>query len=101
MKHYNEFEKTFIGISDIASLILVGCNDDGVKTELLSFNQDGRYQAYIIDENTTVGEHYKKVTTFNHWLKIYDDTGLTFYEWAKEINLYRAGEMGCIIQLIK
>lgn len=103
MKTYKDFEKKYIGGSDIAALILVGCRgEEGVKTEQLHFDEDGNYSAYIVTESDVeIGSHYTKVATYNHWLKIYDDDGLTYRVDAKEINIYRAGEFGCIIQIIQ
>jgi hypothetical protein len=102
MKHYKECDRRYIGGSDIAALILVGCqNDKGLVTDVLDFGEDGVYGAYIIDENTEIGSHYSKVATFNDWLKIYDDDELTYKVYAEEINIYRAGDFGCIIQVIK
>lgn len=37
MKNYKEYEKRFIGASDIAALILVGCDENGLKTSTLDF----------------------------------------------------------------
>lgn len=102
MKNYKEFEQQFIGDSDIATLILVGCRgEEGLKTEQLHFGEDGSYRAYIVDADTEIGSHYKKIAAFNYWLKIYDDDGLTYDVNADEINIYRAGEYGCIIQVIE
>lgn len=99
---YRDTEKKYIGSSDIAVLILVGCKDnEGVKTDLLSFGEDGGYSAYIVkDPEIEIGSHYQKVATFNGWLRIYDDEAMTFNCSGKEINLYRAGAFGCIIQII-
>jgi hypothetical protein len=101
MKYYKEFSKTFIGSSDIAGLVLSGYrNDDGHVVEPLYFGEDGRYAAYIVTGDTEIGSHYHLRTAFNDWLKIYDDDGLTLDLKAKEIRIYRAGEFGCVIQLI-
>ncbi len=101
MKNYKDFEKQYIGSSDIATLILVSCKgEEGLKTEQLHFGEDGSYNAYIVDADTEIGSNYRKVTTFNHWLKIYDDEELTYKVDAKEINIYRAGDFGCIIQIL-
>lgn len=52
--------------------------------------------------DTDTGAHYEQVAEFRHWLKIYDDTKLTtYFPDADEIRVYRAGEMGCIIQLVQ
>lgn len=106
MRTYKDFEKTYIGGSDIASLVLVGYRaNEGLKTEPLYFGEDGSYSAYIVEqtenEKIKIESHYKKIATFNHWLKIYDDDGKTFDRRGKEINIYRAGEFGCIIQIIQ
>jgi hypothetical protein len=106
MKTYKDFGKEYIGCSDIASLIMVGCRGrEGLKTEALRFGEDGCYKAYVIhqaeDEEIKIESHYTKVATFNHWLKLYDDDGLTFKTTAKEINIYRGGDFGCIIQVIQ
>lgn len=95
-----ECEKRFIGSSDIAALILVGCDENGLKTSTLDFCEDGSYMAYVVDEDAEIGAHYKKVANFKHWLKIYDDDELTYRINAQEINIYRAGDFGCIIQTI-
>ena len=101
MKTYKNYEKKFIGVSDYATLILVGCDKNGLKTEQLHFGEDGWYSAYIVEgADVIIDSHYEKVATFNHWLKIYDDTARTFCEHAKEFNIYRAGDFGCIIQII-
>ena len=102
MKNYKEFEQQFIGDSDIATIILVGCrSEEGIKTEQLHFGKDGSYKAYIVDADAEIGSHYRKVATFNHWLKTYDDAGLTYKVDGKEINIYRAGDFGCVIQVIE
>lgn len=88
---YKDFPTRYIGSSDIASLILVGCYKNlGLVMKPLHFGED-----------VEIGSHYEKIATFNSWLKIYDDEELTFDVSAKEINIFRAGEYGCIIQIIK
>ena len=52
------------------------------------------------ENDVEIGKHYEKVVTFNYWLNIYDDTKRTFSKHAKEFNIYRAGDYGCIIQMI-
>lgn len=101
MRSYKEFDKVRIGCSDIATLILVGCEENGIKTEQLHFGEDGSYEAYVIEGDADIGEHYRKVAAFSHWMKIYDDEVKTFDVIAKEVNVYRAGEFGCIIQVIR
>lgn len=98
MKSYKDFRKDYIGFSDIASLILVGCGENGLKLQELHFGGDGTYKAYVVKEkDVEIGEHYKKVADFSSWLKIYDDEGLSYRVDADYIVVYRAAEMGCII----
>lgn len=37
MKSYKEYEKKYIGMSDIANLILAGSSDNGLKLAVLHF----------------------------------------------------------------
>lgn len=100
-KSYKHYEKKYIGESDVASLILAGCiKENGLKTQPLHFAGDGYYYAYIVDEDALIGDHYKKVASFSYWLRIYDDIEKTFEANADTINIYRAGDFGCIVQLI-
>ena len=101
MKGYKEYEKKYIGMSDIANLILAGFSDNGLRLTALHFGMDNDYYAYIVDSDAEIGKYYTKVAEFRSWLRIYDDSFLTQEFNADKINVYRAGEMGCIIQLIK
>lgn len=96
MKHYKEFQKKYIGSSDIASLTI----RSGNNVDMLHFDEDGEYRAYIITEPAEIGEHYNLVFEGKHWIRIYDDDELTFHAKADVIKIYRAGEFGCIIQLL-
>lgn len=100
MKNYKEFDKKYIGSSDIAGVMLRGCSYDGGSGLVeLHFGGDGSYSAYVVDGETEIPTHYWHVATFAHWLWIYDDMGLTARFSARRIDVYRAGEMGCIIKL--
>lgn len=101
MKSYKNYGKRFIGVSDIASLSLVGLEESGrLKHAFLNFGMDGRYSAYIVDKDAEIGGHYKLRDTFYGWLKIYDDDELVVEYRGAEIKVYRAGEKGCIIQIM-
>ena len=95
MRSYKEYEKKYIGMSDIANLILAGSSDNGLRLTALHFGMDNDYYAYIVDSDAEIGEQFKG------WLRIYDDSFLTHEFNADKISIYRAGEMGCIIQLFK
>ena len=96
MKNYKNYEKQFIGSSDIASLTLRAPR----KAMLLDFGQDARYSAYVVDEECEIPEHYTLVAEAENWMKVYDDDQLTAEFRANRIEVYRAGEMGCLIRLI-
>lgn len=97
MKNYKEYPIQSIGGSDIASLIVRGGCE---APQAINFAGDDAYSAYIVDENAEIGDHYKKVYECTCWISIYDDTGLKFHRYAKEIKIYRAGDFGAIVQLI-
>lgn len=96
MKHYKEFEKEYIGSSDIASLTVRA----PMQVETLDFLSDGEYDAYICSGNDVeIGNHYELVFTCKSWAKIYDDEGLVKELHGKFIDFYRAGSFGCIIHI--
>lgn len=102
MKKYKDYGKEYIGYSDIASLILAGYDKErGLLLKELHFGCDGSYNAYIVnDKNVEIGSHYNKVAEYDSQMKIYDDQELTKVFKADKIIVYRAAEMGCIIQLV-
>lgn len=100
MKSYKEFEKQFIGSSDIAALVLVGPTSNGVNPQMLNFVEDGDYFAYMVDEEIDIPKHYELKHEFSHWLRIYDDDALIEKIYADKIKVYRAGDFGCIIQFL-
>lgn len=106
-KTYKDFNKCYIGSSDIATIIAVGFDADGkdgnyIKTGAIRFGSDGGYSAYYVDDaNVEIGAHYDKVFECQTWLKLYDDNGLTLsvYKPGATISIYRAGNFGCIIRV--
>lgn len=98
MKDYHAYKTVSLGGSDVATLIIAGCNDEGVVAKTLQFGYDGDYCAYLVDENAEIGSPYTLEGTFLSWLTIYDDDSLVLHLHAREIKVYRAGEYGCIIQ---
>lgn len=103
MKHYKDYPKVYIGYSDSAFLKVVeyGVVDDTTMHEL-KFGEDGDYYAYIVwDDGAIIGDHYKLEHSFKKAITIVDDSNdQTFKATADQINVYQAGEFGCIIQLI-
>lgn len=96
MKTYKDFEKKNIGESDIASLTV----RSGMNVGVLNFGEDGVYQAYIVNSEAEIGEHYDLAFEGKNWIRIYDDFGKSFEADADIIRIYQAGDFGCIIQLL-
>lgn len=94
--NYKEYPKMFIGESDNASLT-VRFPD---QARMLHFGEMGPAHAYVVDENAEIGDHYKLIHAGRYCVKIFDDNGLTFEACADSILIYRAGNGGCVIQLI-
>lgn len=102
MKSYKEYEKVYIGSSDIATLTIVALRDNGQPlAQTLDFAIDSNYFAYIVDGEAKIGDHYKLTQTCRYWMKVFDDQELTLDLHAPIINIYRAGDCGCIIQCLE
>lgn len=95
--NYKDYKNEYIGDSDIASLTL-RCPD---SASILNFGEDGSYYAYVVDKNAEIGSHYREVYRCKYWLRIYDDSSLAKKFYGEEIIIYRAGDFGCIIQIIE
>ena len=102
MKTYKNFMRASLGESDIARVLVSGCNPDALFH--IKFGSDGGYNAYLIPEMCEIGKHYAleaRIST-GCWFKVYDDETrvLAVRGNFEEIEVYRAGEMGCVIRLI-
>lgn len=104
--HYKD-KYIHLGYSDIGCLILVGITADSRKEKdgwftlkPINFGGDGEYGAWLIDETVEVPEHYHLEFELKSWCKIYDDETLKATFHAEQINIYTAGDYGCLIQLI-
>lgn len=96
MDYYN-YPKVYIGGSDRAKLIWTSWNGVG----FIDFVEDGEYDAYVVDESANIGLHYYLVASGTKWLTVYDDNGLTYkVDHITAWRIYRAGDKGCVIQLI-
>lgn len=94
MKTYKEFETVYIGGSDGACLLL---RASGRKVQFLDFGEDNDYKAWFVNEVIELPHHYKKEFECDNWVKIYDDVECAVEINAEHIEIYRAGEMGCLI----
>lgn len=94
--NYKEYPKHNLGEAANASLT-VRFPD---QARMLHFGEMGPAHAYVVDENAEIGDHYKLIHAGRYCVKIFDDNGLTFEACADSILIYRAGNGGCVIQLI-
>ena len=100
-KQYDEYGKKYLGESDVACLTLTGFTDtDGVTAQILKFGGDGDYNAYVVDEDAVIGEHYTLEAEFQNWVTVYDDTEKMAEFTGDVIRFYRAGNYGIIVQVI-
>lgn len=103
-KSYKDFQKVPLGGSDKAQLTLIGGDKRLMpETFTLNFGEDNDYSAYLVEGECQIGDHYELWKEFRGYMSIYDDTGVVAnYRVGVNglIRVYRAGEMGCIIQLL-
>lgn len=101
MAYYKNYSKEYIGASDSARLLIEGINEEGVMdVKRLNFGEDGSYNAYIVDARCEIPAHYKLQFSFNDFILINDDRGRVATGEAQKINVYTAGDFGCIIQCV-
>lgn len=97
MKSYKDFEKIYIGCSDIGSLVV----RSPYAVREMFFAGDGEYEAYECFGECEIPEHYNLVFSGRAWLKIYDDNKKTYDRFVpnscNKFDIYRAGDFGCII----
>lgn len=100
-KSYKSRLPEFIGASDIASLTVRA----GEFIGALDFGEDGSYSAYIVEDAANAIPNYYACIFEGvaNWLTIYDDNGKSFsksFDNLKNIKIYRAGDFGCVIQIL-
>lgn len=97
---YKDFNKIYIGGSDSAALICRSKWGDIDLCGLLKFGEDGDYSAYFVNEKASLGDHYKHQLTYYGYVDITGDDGYGVHIEAYVINIYTAGNFGCIIEAI-
>ena len=94
-KSYKDFEKVYIGTSDIAALTVRSI----YNVANIKFGGDDSYSAYEVFGNVEIGEHYEKVFSGDTWLWIFDDRERAYaaHHSGMKVDIYQAGSKGCII----
>lgn len=116
MKDHHTYEMAYLGESDVSALTVTTFGADGLTSHILRFGMDGEYKAYIVDAECEIPAHYENVlhiepyqVTFfdgtlgapSGWVRVYDDEALTYKaDFHNGLNIYRAGDLGCIVQLL-
>lgn len=94
----HNYIKVDLGFSDEACLVVESLKEDyNIKLDLLRFEEDGNYYAYLCDEKVDIPDFYELVFEGKHWIRIYDNEGLTFTFDGDDIKIYRAYNRGCMI----
>lgn len=100
-KHGYKSYFTHLGASDIAALTLIGPANGRLTSHVLNMGLDEHYRAWIVDETIQVPSHYNFECEFKSYMWVFDDDEKTQEFQSEKIKVYRAGEMGILIQLIK
>lgn len=72
---YKDAPRASIGESDRRSLFAVGLTDDLMDWKIVSldFGSSSSYYAYICNEDTAIGAHYRLVGELTSEIRIFDD----------------------------
>lgn len=86
---YKDCPKIFMGLTDIASLLMRPC--DGTPAEI-PCGYDGDHFGYLIEtEGVELPPYYVKVFSCHNWLKVYDDIRCVAEFWGDIIDVFLAG----------
>ena len=102
-KSYKDYPLIYLGMSDIASLVLVYFDnvDFEVQSRILHMGSDGLYRGRVVYNDVEIPSHYTKQFSINaSWVKIYDDESLSYVGKADAIyEFYTAGERTLLINI--
>ena len=103
MKYYKDYPLIYLGMSDMASLVLVYFDnvDYEVQTRILHMGSDGSYRGRVVYNDVEIPAHYTKQFSINaSWVKIYDDHSLCWIGRKEAIyEFYTAGERTLLINI--
>ena len=105
MKNYRDYPLIGLGMSDIASLVLVYFDnvDYEVQSRILPMGSDGAYSVRVVYNDVEIPAHYTKQFSINaSWVKIFDDDSLVWICKGDAIyEFYTAGERTLLIKIKK
>lgn len=99
-----QIDRVNCGVSAYDSVIMAGMDKDGkltcapLRRELISRDP---FRAIVKTGGDAIPDGYQLTATFYRFLKIYDDNGLARKFWGREINVYRIGKAGIIVQILE
>ena len=105
MKYYKDYPLIGLGMSDIASLVLVYFDnlDFEVQSRIMPMGSDGAYRGRIVYNDVEIPAHYTKQFSINaSWVKIYDEDTLCCTCNVDAIyEFYTAGDRTVLINIKK
>ena len=105
MKNYRDYPLIGLGMSDIASLVLVYFDnvDFEVQSKILPMGSDRSYRGRVVYNDVERPSHYTKQFSINaSWVKIYDEDSLVWMGKGDAIyEFYTAGERTLLINIKK
>ena len=103
MKNYRDYPLIGLGMSDMASLVLVYFDnvDFEVQSRILPMGSDRAYKGRIVYNDVEIPSHYTKQFSINaSWVKIYDEDSLVWIGKGDAIyEFYTAGERTLLINI--
>ena len=103
MKYYKDYPLIYLGMSDMASLVLVYFDNVDYETQsrILPMGSDGVYRGRVVYNDVEIPAHYTKQFSINaSWVKIFDDDSLCWIGRKGAIyEFYTAGDRTLLINI--
>ena len=103
MKYYKDYPLIYLGMSDMASLVLVYFDNVDYETQsrILPMGSDGSYRGRVVYNDVEIAAHFTKQFSINgSWVKIFDDDSLCWIGRKDAIyEFYTAGDRTLLINI--
>ena len=87
-----------LGCTDIGAILFAGIDDDNnLCSTYISVGGDGEFTGLLTTNKAEIPPTYDHMFTSYYWLKIYDDSSLTFSKYATTIEVYQNVDLSIII----